>query len=123
SGNAALQLKNFDFVGECSFIGFEHTYDVFTVFFFADKKPALDVLRFAAGFDYVAVGIFLDEFDRGIEGVEVLVRNDIDASFLELFLSERTVVFKAVGVWRTANDWFSCGAQGLGFGALAKGIV
>jgi len=79
SGNTALELKDFDLVSEGLFVGFEHADNVVAVFFFADEEAALDVLRFAAGLDDVAVGIFLNEFDGGIEGVEILIGNDVDA--------------------------------------------
>jgi len=62
-----LQLEDFDLIAEGFFVGFEHADDVFAVFFLANEETALDVLRFPAGFDDVAVGILLDEFDSGIE--------------------------------------------------------
>src|SRR5208282_2838853 len=74
--DAALQLEDLDFVGKSLFVGFQHADDVFAVFFFADEEPALYVLRFSAGFDDVAVGIFLDEFNGGVERLKILVRND-----------------------------------------------
>ena len=72
AGDAALQLEDFDFVGEGALVGLEHANDVVAVFFFANEQAALDVLRFAAGLDDVAVGIFLHEFDGRIEGIEIL---------------------------------------------------
>ena len=67
SGYAALELENFNFVGEGLFVGFEHVDYVLAVVFFADEEAALDVLRLAAGFDDVAAGILLDVFDGVIE--------------------------------------------------------
>ena len=63
--------KTFDFVREGALLyASSIRNDIVAVFFFTDKEAALDVaLGFAAGFDDVAVGIFHDEFDRGIEGV------------------------------------------------------
>ncbi len=81
AGDAALELEDFDFLGESALVSFEHADDVVPVFFFTDKEAALDVLGFAAWFDDIAVGIFHDEFDGGIEGVEILVGDDIDAGF------------------------------------------
>ncbi len=121
--NAALELEDLDFLGESSFVGLEHADNVFTVFFLADEEAALDVLGFAAGLDDVAVGIFLDEFDGRIEGVEILIRDDGDAGFLQFFLAEGAVVFEIVGVGRAADDRLSGGAESLGFGALAEGVV
>jgi hypothetical protein len=123
AGNAALQLKDFDFVGEGAFVGFEHTDNVVSIFFFANEKAALDVLGFSARLDDVAVGIFLDEFDGAIEVVEFLVRNDGDAGFLQFFLAERAIVFEIVGVNGAADDGLPCCAEGLGAGALAESVV
>src|SRR5205814_5996767 len=90
-----------------------HADDVFAVVFLAHEEAALDVLGFAAGLDDVAIGIFLDEFDGRVEGVEILVRNDVDAGFLQLFLAERAIVLEAVGVFGAADDGFALGAEGL----------
>src|SRR6202040_2480534 len=117
------QLEDLDFVGEGSFVGLEHADYVVAVFFLADKQAALAVLSFAAGLDDVAVGVFLHEFDGGIEVIEVLVRDDGDAGFLKFFLAERAIVFEIVGVGSAADDGLACGAEGLGFGALAQGVV
>ena len=50
------------------FVGLEHADYVFAVVFFADEEAALDVLRFAAGFDDVAAGILLNVLDGVVEG-------------------------------------------------------
>ena len=121
--DAALQLEDFDLVREGLLVGFQHADDVFAVFFFADEEAPLDVLRFPAGLDDVAVGIFLHEFDRRIEGVEILVWNNVDAGLLQLFLAEGTVVFEAVGVFGAADDRLPCRAQGLSPSALPEGVV
>jgi len=121
--DAALELEDFDFVGKSFFVRLEHANDVFAVFFLTDKEAALDVLGFAAGLNDVAIGIFLDEFDGGIEGVEFLIGDDGDAGFLQLFLTERAVVFEIVGVRGTTDDRLAGLAEGLGFGALTKGVV
>lgn len=123
AGNAALKLEDFDFVGEGALVGFEHTDDVVAVFFLADKEAALDVLGFAAGLDDIAVGIFHDEFNSGIERVKILVGDDVDASFFQLFLAERAVVFEAVGVFGAADDGLAGGTESAGFGALAERVV
>ncbi len=123
AGDAALELEDFDFVGEGAFVGFEHADDVVAVFFFADKEAALDVLGFAAGLDDVAIGIFHDEFDGGIEGFEILVGDDVDAGFFELLLAEGAIVFEAIGVFGAADDGLSGGAKSFGFGALAEGVI
>ena len=80
-------------------------------------------MRFAAGLDDVAVGIFLHELDRGIEGLEVLVRNDVDAGLLQLFLAEGAIVFEAVGVFGAADDRLAGSAQGLSLRALTERVV
>ena len=121
--DAALQLKNLDFFGEGAFVGFQHADDVVAVFFLADEEAALDVLRFAAGLDDVAIGIFLDEFDGGIEGIEFLVRNDGDAGLLQFFLAEGAIVLEIVGVRSAADDGFAGSAESLGSSALAEGVV
>ncbi len=121
--DAALELKNFDFVGEGFFVSFEHADDVFAVFFFADKEAALDVLRFAAGLDDVAIRILLDEFDGRIERVEIFVGDDVDAGFFQFFLAEGAIVFEIVGVRRAANDGLAGRAQRLRFRALAESVV
>ena len=121
--DAALELEDLNFFGEGAFVGFEHADNVVAIFFFADKQAALDVLRFAAGLDDVAIGIFLDEFDGGIEGIEFLVRDDGDAGLLEFFLAEGAIVFEIVGVGSAADDGFAGGAKSLRAGALAEGVV
>ena len=121
--DAALELKNFDLVGEGFLVSLKHADDVFAVFLFAHEQAALDVLRFAAGFDDVAVRILLDEVDGGIEGIEVFVGNNADAGGFELFLAEGAIVFESVGVGGTTDDGLAGGAKGLGFGALTEGIV
>ena len=123
SGDAALELEDFDFVGEGALVGFEHANDIVAIFFFADKETALDVLGFAAGLDDIAVGIFHDEFDGGIERVEILVRDDIDAGFFQLFLAEGAVVLEAVGVLRATDDGLAAGAKSAGFDALAERVI
>ena len=123
AGDAALELEDFDFIGEGALVSFEHADDVVAVFFFADEEAALDVLGLAAGLDDVAVGILHDEFDGGIEGFEILVGDDVDAGFFQLFLAEGTIVFEAVGVFGAADDGLAGGAESLGFGALAEGVV
>jgi hypothetical protein len=121
--DAALKLEDFDFVGESSFVGFEHADDVFAVFFFPDEQAALDVLGFPTGFDDVAVRILLDELNGGIKGIKVFVGDDGDARGFQFFLTERTIVFQAVRVRRTANDGLAGGAEGLSFSALAESVV
>ncbi len=121
--DAALQLEDFNFVGESFFVGFEHANDVFAVFFFTDEQAAFYVLRFSAGLDYIAIGIFLDELDGGIERVEVFVGNDVHAGILQFFLAEGAIVFKSVGVGRAADNRFASGTQGLRFGALSESVV
>jgi len=121
--DAALELEDLDLLGKSLFVGFEHTDHVIAVFFLADEEAALHVLRFPARFNDVPVGVFLDELNGRIEGIEFLVGNDRDASFFKLFLAKRTIVFEIVSVWCTAYDGFAAGAEGLGFGALAEGIV
>ncbi len=121
--DAALELENLNFVGEGFFVGLQHADDVVAVFFLADEEAALDVLGLAAGLDDVAVGIFLHELDGGIEGVEFLVGDDGDAGFLQLFLAEGAVVLEIVGVGRAADHRLSGSTKGLGFCALAEGIV
>jgi hypothetical protein len=121
--DAALKLKNFDFVGEGFFVGLEHADDVVTVFFFPNEQTALDVLRFPARFDDVAVGILLDELDGGVERIEIFVGNDADACGFELFLAEGAIVFEAVRVRGAADHGLAGSAEGLGLGALAESVV
>ena len=106
--------KHFDFVAEGLFVGLEHANHVLAVFFFADEQAALDVLRFAAGLDDVAAGIFLDVLDGVVEGLEFSVGNDVDAGFLQLFLAEGAIVFQAVGVFGAADDGLTLLCAGLG---------
>jgi hypothetical protein len=121
--HAALQLEDFDFVGKGALVGFQHSDHIIAIFFFADKQAALDVLGFTAGLDDIAIGIFLNKLNGGIEGIEILVRNDGDAGFFQFFLAEGAVVLKIVGVGATADDRFSGRAEGLCFAALAQRIV
>ena len=123
AGDAALELEDFDFLGEGAFVGFEHSNHVVAVFFFADKQAAFDVLRFAAGLDDVAVGILHHEFDGGIERVKILIRDDIHAGFFQLFLAKGAVVFKAIRVFGAADDGLAGGAESVSFGALAKSVI
>src|SRR5467141_23757 len=121
--DAALQLKYFDLVGEGFLVGLEHADYVFAVFFLPYEQAALDVLRFPAGFDDVAVGILLDELDGGVERVEVLVGNDADAGGFELFLAEGAIVFEAVRIGGAADYRFAGGAKGLSLDALAESVI
>src|SRR5260370_924000 len=121
--DAALQLKHFDLVGEGFLVGLEHTDYVFAVFFFPNEQAALDVLRFAAGFDDVAVGIFLDELDGGVERIEVFVGNDAYAGGFELFLAEGALVLEALRVGGAADYRFAGSTKGLSLGALAESVI
>ena len=121
--DAALQLEDLDLVAERFFVGLQHADHVFAVFFFADEEPALDVLRFPAGLDDVAVGIFLHELDGGVERLEIFVGNDVDAGLLQLFLAEGTIVFEAVGVRGAANDGLAGSTERVGFGTLPQRVV
>src|SRR5258708_2050375 len=121
--DAALQLKHFDLFGEGLLVGLQHANDVFAVFFFPDEQAALDVLRFAAGFNDITIGILLDEFNGGVEGVEILVGNDGDAGGLELFLAEGAIVFEAVRVGCAADYGLAGGAESLSLSALAESVV
>jgi hypothetical protein len=123
TGDPALELEHFDFVGKSSLISFEHSDDVVAVFFLADKEAALDVLGFAAGFDDVAVGILHHKFDGGIEGIEILIRDDVDAGFFQLFLAEGAIVFEAIRILRATDDRLPRGTESVGFGALAESVV
>ena len=123
TGDAALELEDLDFVGEGALVGFEHSNYIVAVFFFADKEAALDVLRFAAGLDDVAVGILHHEFNGGIEGIEILIRDDVDAGFFQLFLAEGAIVFEAIGIFGAANDRLASSTESVGLGALAKSVV
>src|SRR4029077_11829513 len=117
--HATLQLEYLDFFGESFFVGLKHADDVLAIFFLTDEQAALNVLGFAAGLDDIAIGIFFDEFDGRIEGIEILVRNDGDAGFFEFFLAEGAIIFEIVGVRSAANDGFTGSSQCLRFGALA----
>jgi len=121
--DAALELENFDFVGEGFFVGLEHTDDVVSVFLFTDEESALDVLGFAAGLNDVAVGIFLDEFDSEVERIKIFVGNDSDAGGFELLLPEGAIVFEAIGVSGAADNGLAAGAKGLGLFALAESVI
>src|SRR5262249_264239 len=123
SGNTALELKDFDLVGEGLFVGFQHADNVVAVFFFADEQAALDVLRFAAGLDDIAVGIFFNKFSGRIEGIEILVGNDVDAGIFQLPLAEGAIVLETIGVGAAANNGLAGRAEGLGSSALAEGVV
>ena len=123
AGDAALELEDLDFVREGALVSFQHADDVVAVFFFADEEAALDVLGFAAGLDDVAVGILHDKFDGGIEGFEILVGDDVDAGFLQLFLAEGAIVFETIGVFSAADDGLARVAEGFGSGALAESVV
>src|SRR5262249_20037696 len=101
----------------------QHADDVLAVLFFTHEQSAFHVLRLAARLDDVAVGILSHELNRRIEGIEVLVGNDVDAGLLQLLLSERAVVLQAIGIFGAADDRLASGAEGLSFGALAQGIV
>ena len=82
AGNATLQLKYLNFIRESLLVGFEHADDILAIFLFANEETTLYVLRFAAGFNHVAVRIFGNKLDRGVKRIEIFVGDDVDAGLL-----------------------------------------
>jgi len=80
-------------------------------------------LRFAARLDDVAIGIFLDELDGGIEGIEFLIRNNGDAGLLQLFLAEGAIVFEIIGVRRAAMTGCRRRRRVCALVPLAEGVI
>ena len=123
SGDAALELKDFDLVGERFFVRFEHADHILAVVLFADEQAALHVLRFAARLDHVARGILHHVVHGVVEGEEFGVGDDVDAGFFQLFLAEGAIVLEAIRVGRAADHLFAGFAQRFGLFALAERIV
>jgi len=121
--DAALELEDLNFIGESFLVGFEHANNIFAVFFFADEEAALDVLGFTAGLNDVTVGIFLNKLNGRVKRIKILIRNDGDAGGLQLFLTERTIIFEAVRVGRAADDGLARGTERLSLAALAESVV
>ena len=119
----ALQLENFDLIGKGPLVSIQHADYILSIFLFADKQSPLHVLGFAAGLDNVAIGIFYHVLHGFVEGIEFLVGDDVDAGFLQLFLSEGAVVLQRVAVGGAADDFLSLGAQGLGFLSLSERVI
>ena len=65
-------------------------YGVYKV---ANEETALDVLRFATGFDDITIRILFDELDCKVKGIEVFVGNDADASGFKFLLAKGAIVF------------------------------
>src|SRR5262249_13582749 len=118
-----LKLEDLDFLGECLLVRLEHSHDVVAVVLVADEEPPLDVARGARRLDDVARRVLLDVGDRFVEVVEVAVRDDRDASLLQLLLAEGAVVLESVGVGRAADHGLALGAQRDGLLALAERVV
>jgi len=95
-------------------VGVQHVDDVAAVVLVADVEEPLDVLDLAERFDDVRGGVLLDVSDPGVEVVEDVVFDGVDAVVFENLHRVAPILFEVIGVRRPAHDGFPLLAEFLG---------
>lgn len=78
------------------------------------------MLRFAGGFDHVAVGFTLDKFDGVLEGVKFPGIRDDEAGGFHLLRAEVAIELQLIRIGAAADNRFALFAQPVGQSARSR---